>query len=137
MATQIRRVEYFYTMVKDEPGEGFRLLSQLAEMGIGLLAFSAVPLGPLYTQLTVFPQDSGKLLSESRRAGLELDGPHPALLAQGDDVLGALAGIYERLAAAGVNVYASTGVADDRGGFGHIFYIRPEEFLQAARALGL
>ena len=137
MATQIRRVEYFYTMVKDEPGEGFRLLSQLAEMGIGLLAFSAVPLGPLYTQLTVFPQDSGKLLSESRRAGLELDGPHPALLAQGDDVLGALAGIYERLAAAGVNVYASTGVADDRGRFGHIFYIRPEEFLQAARALGL
>jgi hypothetical protein len=135
MATSIRSVEYFHTTVRDRPGEGFRLLSQLAEIGIELLAFSAVPMGPLYTELTVFPTDSGKLTREGRRAGLELDGPHPALLAQGDDVLGALAGIYERLAAAGVNVYASTGVTDGRGGFGQIFYVRPEEYDQARAAL--
>jgi hypothetical protein len=135
MATSIRSVEYFHTTVRDRPGEGFRLLSQLAEIGIELLAFSAVPMGPLYTELTVFPTDSGKLTREGRRAGLELDGPHPALLAQGDDVLGALAGIYERLAAAGVNVYASTGVTDGRGGFGQIFYVRPEEYDRARAAL--
>ncbi|MEJ2311648.1 MAG: hypothetical protein P8Y10_13415 [Gemmatimonadales bacterium] len=137
MATTIRSVEYFHTTVRDRPGEGFQLLSQLAQIGIELLAFSAVPLGPLYTQLTVFPTDSGKLSREGRRAGLELDGPHPALLAQGEDVLGALAGIYERLAAAGVNVYASTGVTDGRGGFGQIFYVRPEEYERARAALGV
>jgi hypothetical protein len=137
MATSIRSVEYFHTTVRDRPGEGFRLLSQLAEMGIELLAFSAVPMGPLYTELTVFPADSGKLTQEGERAGLKLDGPHPALLAQGDDVLGALAGIYERLAAAGVNVYASTGVTDGRGGFGQIFYVRPEEYERALAALGV
>jgi hypothetical protein len=135
MATRILSVEYFHTTVRDRPGEGFHLLSQLAEMGVELLAFSAVPLGPLYTQLTVFPADSGKLSREGRRAGLELDGPHPALLAQGEDVLGALAGIYERLSAAGVNVYASTGVTDGRGGFGQIFYVRPEEYERARAAL--
>ncbi len=137
MATTIRRVEYFYTAVRDQPGEGYELLSQLAEMGIKLLAFSAVPMGPLHTQLTLFPHDSGRLLSEGRRAGLTLDGPHPALLAQGDDVLGALAGIYKRLAAAGVNVYASSGVTDGRGGFGQIFYVRSEEFGRALEALGI
>ena len=137
MATSIRSVEYFHTTVRDRPGEGFRLLSQLAEMGIELLAFSAVPMGPLYTELTVFPADSGKLTQEGERAGLELDGPHPALLAQGDDVLGALAGIYERLAAAGVNVYASTGVADGRGSYGYVLYVRPDEYAQAAAALGI
>ena len=137
MATNIRSVEYFYTTVPDRPGEGFRLLSRLAEMGVELLAFSAVPLGPVNTQLTIFPRDSGKLAQEGARARLKLDGPHPALLAQGDDVLGALAGIYERLASAGVNVYASTGVTDGRGGFGQIFYIRPEEFQRARAALGV
>jgi hypothetical protein len=135
MATSIRSVEYYHTTVRDRPGEGFRILSRLAEMGVELLAFSAVPLGPLYTQLTVFPADSGKLAREGARAGLKLDGPHPALLAQGDDVLGALAGIYERLAAAGVNVYASTGVTDGRGGFGQVFYVRPEEYERARAAL--
>lgn len=135
MATSIRSVDYFYTTVRDRPGEGFQLLSQLAEMGVELLAFSAIPLGPLHTQLTVFPTDSGKLIREGGRAGLELDGPHPALLAQGDDVLGALAGIYERLAAARVNVFASTGVTDGRGGFGQIFYVRPEEYDRACAAL--
>ncbi len=135
MATSIRSVEYFHATVRDRPGEGFHLLSQLAEIGIELLAFSAVPLGPLYTQLTVFPEDSGKLAREGGRAGLELDGPHPALLAQGENVLGALAGIYERLAAAGVDVYASNGVTDGRGGFGQIFYIRPEEYERARAAL--
>ena len=137
MATRIRSVEYFNTTVKDQPGQGFAILSQLEDMGVELLAFSAVPMGPVNTQLTVFPLESGKLAREGRRAGLQLDGPHPALLAQGEDVLGALAGIYERLAAAGVNVYASTGVTDGRGGFGHIFYVRPEEYERALRALDL
>ena len=137
MATTVRSVDYFYTTVRDEPGEGYKLLSRLAGMGIGLIAFTAVPMGPLHTQLTIFPQDPGKLMSEGRRAGLELDGPHPALLAQGDDVLGALAGIYERLATAGVNVYASTGVTDNQGGFGQILYVRPEDFNRALEALQL
>ena len=135
MAFQIRRVEYFYTTVRDQPGEAYKLLHLLTELGINQLAFAAVPTGLMRTQLTLFPEEPQKLTSEARRAKLDLDGPHSALLVQGDDELGALAEIHRRLFEIGVNVYASTGVADGRGSYGYVIYVRPEEFEQAAEAL--
>jgi hypothetical protein len=137
MAYRVRRAEYFYTMVRDEPGEAYKLLSQLAGLGINLVAFSAVPMGPLRTQLTLVPDDPAQLVSEAKKAGLPLDGPHPALLVQGDDQLGALATIHQKLFAANVNVYASSGVANGTGGFGYLIYVRPEKYDQALVALGV
>jgi len=137
MAFSIRRVGYFYTTVKDEPGAAYRILSQLAGLGVNLLAFTAVPTGPTRAQLALFPDNDGKLTSAARQAGLVLDGPHRALLAQGDDELGALAGLHERLFDAGVDVYASSGVTDGRGSFGYVVYVREDQFELAASALGV
>jgi hypothetical protein len=137
MAVRMRRIDYFSTTVRDQPGEAYKVLEQLEQLGINLVAFTAVPTGPMNSQLTVFPEDVGRLASEAKRAGLVLDGPHPALLVQGDDELGALARIHGKLFAANVNVYASSGVADGRGTFGYIIYVRPEEYERAAAALGL
>jgi hypothetical protein len=137
MACSVRCVEYFSTTVVGQPGEAYRLLETLADLGISLLAFTAVPIGPMHTQLTLFPEDTGKLASEAQSDNLVLDGPHPALLVQGDDELGALAELHKKLSDGRVNVYASTGVADGRGSFGYVIYVRPEEFARATEALGL
>jgi hypothetical protein len=137
MAFNIRRVDYFYTTVKDQPGEAYRLLSQLADMGVNLLALTAVPIGPPHTQLTIFPEDTRMLAAAAEKAGLPLDGPHPALLVQGDDRLGALAGIHERLYEENVNVYASSGVTDGKGSYGYVLYVRPDKYETAAKALGV
>ncbi len=137
MAYVIRRVDYFYTTVRDQPGEAYRLLSTLADLGVNLMAFAAVPVGPMHTQLTIFPDDAARLVQTARDAGLRLDGPHPALLVQGDDRLGALADVHARLYEAGVNVYASSGVADGRGSFGYVIYVRPEEYERAVASLGV
>lgn len=137
MAYSIRRVDYFYTSVRDRPGEAYNLLSQMAEMGLNMLAFTAVPVGPTHTQLTLFPEDSGKMAAAAQRAGMTVDGPHPAFLVQGDDELGALAEIHQELFRANVNVYASTGVTDGRGTYGYLVYVRPEEYERAAEALSL
>ena len=137
MGSEIRRVDYFYTAVKDQPGEAYKLLSLLADLGVNLLAFTAVPVGPMRTQLALFPEDTGKLTSEAKKAGLTIDGPHAAFLVQGDDQLGALADIHARLFDAHVNIYASTGVTDGRGSFGYVLYVRPEDSGKAARALGI
>ena len=137
MAFDIRRVEYFNATVRNEPGEAFELLGRLADAGINLLAFSAVPTGGEQAQLALFPEDSARMTTTADRAGIDLDGPHSALLVQGDDELGALAGVHARLFGAGVNVVASTGVADGKGSFGYVVYVRPEEFTQAARTLGV
>ena len=109
---------------------------RLNRSGINILAFTAVPAGPLSTQLTVFPGDPEMLLNTAKQAGLELDGPNSALLVQGDDRLGALADVHTKLFEANVNVYASSGVADGRGGYGYVLYVKPDEYERAAAALG-
>jgi hypothetical protein len=135
MPFTIRRVEYFYAWVEDQPGEAYKLLSILADVGVSLLAFTAIPVGPVRTQLTIFPDDSLKMASAAQKAKVTLDGPHRALLVQGDDKLGALAEVHAKLFQAGVNVSASSGVTDGRGCYGYIIYIRPEQFDKAAAAL--
>lgn len=137
MPFTIQRVQYFYTTVKDQPGEAYKLLNLLSEMGINQLAFSAIPIGPNSTQLAIFPEDPSMLVSETRTAGMHLDGPHHALLIQGDDELGALADIHQKLYEAGINVYASSGVTDGRGSYGYLIYVKEEDFDRAARTLGL
>jgi hypothetical protein len=137
MAYRIRRVDYFYTNVRDEPGQAYSLLKQLADVGCSLLAFAAVPFGPSLTQLTIFPADTPQLVESARRSGMELDGPYPALLVNGDDQLGALAAIHEKLLRANVNVYASTGVTDGAGAFGYVIYVKLEDFERSAKALNV
>lgn len=135
MAYSIQRVEYYYTTIPDRPGQAYELLSELADLDIDLLAFTAVPVGPDHVQLTLFPDDPSRLETEAERAGLTLDGPHEAILVQGDDELGALAGIHARLAEASVDIYASSGVTDGQGEFGYLIYVRENQFDRAMEAL--
>jgi hypothetical protein len=137
MAYTIRRVDYFYTTVKDEPGEAYKVLSLLAGLGVNLVAVTAIPFGPMNTQLTIFPEDTAQLRNEAQKAGVKLEGPQPALLVQGDDELGALAEVHSKLYTANVNIYASSGVADGKGRYGYIIYVRPDDFEHAVAALNV
>lgn len=137
MGAQIHRVEYFYCNVKDRPGEAYRMLSELAAGKVNLYAFTAVPVGPDSVQLTIFPKDVEALARLANRGGITLDGPQKALLVHGDDELGALVEVHRKLADARINVYASTGVTDGKGGYGYLIFVKPEEFRDAARALGV
>ncbi|HKJ93331.1 MAG TPA: hypothetical protein VJ957_09185 [Longimicrobiales bacterium] len=135
MSFRIRRVDYYYHMVEDVPGEAYKLLSNLAGMGVNLLAFTAVPMGPSRTQFSLFPEDGRAFEAAARKAGMQVDGPHRALLVQGDDELGALAGLHEKLYRARVNVYASNSVSDGAGNYGYLLYVRPEDYQRAVEAL--
>jgi hypothetical protein len=137
MAHTIRRADYYYASIRDELGAAYRVLQQLAELGVNLLAFTAVPSGPNLAQFALFPEDANKLAAEASAAQLPLDGPYHAFLVQGDDELGALANVHEQLFQAGVDVYASSGVTDGRGAFGYVVYVREDQFEHAAVALGL
>jgi len=137
MAFTIRGVEYYYANVRDELGGAYRVLAMLADLGVNLLAFTAVPSGPDVAQFALFPDDASKLIAQARASGLPLDGPHHALLVQGDDELGALASVHQRLVDAGVDIFASSGVTDGRGSFGYLVYVREDQFEKSATALGL
>jgi hypothetical protein len=137
MGYNIQKVDYFYATVQDQPGEAYKILSVLEELGVNLLAFTAVPVGPGSTQLALFPEDPEKFKHEALNAQMKLDGPHHAFLVQGDDELGALANIHLKLYEMNVNVYASSGVADGKGSYGYVIYVKPEDFGRAVEALGL
>jgi hypothetical protein len=137
MTCNISRVEYFHTTVIDRPGEAYKFLSQLALLKVDLLAFTAIPVSSTDTEFTIFPENPKFMKNEASRAGLFLDGPHPALLVQCDDRLGALAEIHQKIYEANVNVKSASGVTDGRGAFGYVIYVNPEDIDKAAAALGL
>ena len=137
MAFSVRPSEYFYVNTRDELGAAYRILSALAARGVNLLAFTAVPSGEHRAQFALFPEDPSQFIAETRQAQIEIEGPHYALLVQGDDDLGRLAGVHGRLFEAGVDVYASSGVSDGRGAFGYVVYVREDQFQQAVDALDL
>jgi len=137
MAFTVRPVDYYYVNVRDELGAAYRVLSVLATRGVNLLAFTAVPSGPSMAQFALFPEDTNRLVAEAQVAQIPLEGPHHALLVQGDDELGAFASVHERLFEAGVDIYASSGVTDARNAFGYVVYVREDQFQQAVEALGL
>ena len=137
MAFTVRRIDYFYIMIEDTPEVGYQVLSQLSAQNVNLVAITAVPFGPARTQLTVFPDNTSEMKRIAKQANIPLDGPHPALVVQGDDEVGALVQIHEKLRDANVHVFASTGVADGRGGYGYVIYVRPDEHQRAAEALGV
>ena len=137
MAETIRKVEYFYATVEDRPAEGRRLLEHLSEKGVNLMAFTACPVGEGRAQLDFFPERAELLQKAAADAGVSLVGPKRAFLIQGEDRVGALHEHHLRLANAGVNVHAANGVTDGRGRFGYVLWVKPEDYEQAARALGV
>ena len=137
MAEKIHQGEYYHANVRDKPGEAYHMLSAISGSGVSLMAFNAVPMGSDQTQLVLFPENPEALVRVAAKTGIVLSGPHQAFLIQGDDELGALAQIHRRLFDASVNVYASSGVADGRGGFGYVVYVRTEDVDKAAQALGV
>ena len=135
MTANVKCVDYFYVTVQDKPGQAYKVLAELASHGVNLLAFGAIPLGPVETQLTLFPESTGRLANALDRLGFTLQGPHSALLVQGDDRLGALVDIHRTLSDAGINIYASNGVSDGKEGFGYVVYLKPEDLSAAADLL--
>jgi D-Tyr-tRNAtyr deacylase len=135
MTFDVKKVDYYNLTVEGHVGEGSKLLSVLAGVGVNFLAFKAVPLELRRTRFTLFADDGSKMNDGAKKAGLDLDGPHAALFIRGDDESGALADIYERLYQAGIRVHESSGIANIRGGYGVILYVRQEDCERAMAAL--
>ena len=134
MTYRIRRADYFYASISDPHDAACSALGELASQGVNLLAFTAVPMGPTRTQLTIFPEEARRMQAAAGQAGLQLDGPHPAILVTGDDQLGAFAQVHARLAAADVEVFASNGLAVGDN-YGYVVYVRPGDIDRAMAAL--
>lgn len=135
MADTIRLVEYFYITAPNKPGEGARALKTLKDAGVNLLVFSGFPSGRR-SQLDFVPADSAALRQAAKTAKWKLVGPKRAFLAQGDDRVGVVADVLERLAAAKINVTAIDAACAGEGRYGAILWVAPKDVKKAAALLG-
>ena len=136
MADQIRRVDYFYVEVPDQPGEGVRILMAVKEAGVNLLSFTAFPTGSGKAQVDLVPENAEALQKAAKNARLQLSPRKQAFFVQGENRAGAAADVLRKLSSAGINVRAANGAAAP-GGFGLIVWVAPNDFAKAAQALGV
>lgn len=136
MAEMIRKVEYYYTTVSDKPGEGARVLGAIRDAGINLLAFHAFP-SAKKSQVDFVPENAAAFKAAAQQAKIKLSGPKTAFLVEGDDRVGAVAGIMQKLGAAKVNVTAIDAVRAGAGRFGALLWVKPQDVAKAAAALGV
>jgi len=134
MTETVRLVDYFYVMVSNKPGEGARALATLREAGVNLLAFSGFPQGRR-AQLDFVPADAAAFKQAAKRAKWKPVGPKRGFLVQGDDRLGAVAELLERLARAKINVTAIDAVTVE-GRYGAILWVASKDVKKAASLAG-
>jgi hypothetical protein len=135
MAESIRKVQYFYVMAPDKPGEGARALQILRDAGVNLLAFSGFPAGKR-AQLDFIPEDPAAFRAVARKAKWKVTGPKVGFLVEGDDRTGVMADLYAKLAAARINITASDAVIAGSGRFGAILWVKARDVNRTAKALG-
>ncbi len=136
MAEIIQKVDYFYIETANKPGEGAKALRALQDAGVNLLAFTGFPHGRK-AQIDFVPEDAAAFKAAARKAGFRLSPKRTGFLVRGEDRVGALVSIMEKLAEARVNVTALDAVCAGEGRYGAIFWVKPSDIRKAERTLGI
>jgi hypothetical protein len=135
MADTVRIVDYFYISAPNKAGEGARALTTLKDAGVNLLAFSGFPQGRR-AQMDFVPADPAAFKQAAKKAKWKVVGPKRGFLVQGDDRVGAVADLLERLGSAKINVTAIDAVSITDGRYGAIFWVAPNDVKKTAALLG-
>ncbi len=135
MADRVRKVGYCYMKVPNRAGQGDRVLRELGEAGVNLLAFSGFPIPGGKTQLDFVAENPGALRRVAKRNGWRLSKTKRAFLVQGADAVGAVHRHYRKLAKQKINVTAADAVCAGKGRYGMILWVKPKDYNRAAKAL--
>jgi hypothetical protein len=135
MADNVRLVDYFYVTAPNKAGEGARALTTLKDAGINLLAFSGFPQGRR-AQMDFMPADPVAFKQAAKKSKWKVVGPKRGFLVQGEDRVGAIADLLERLGTAKINVTAIDAVSAADGRYSAILWVAPKDVKKAATVLG-
>ncbi len=135
MAETVRRVDSYSMAVSDTPGAAFQVLERLCAAGVYLLTFSGLPKGRR-AQLDFVPADTAAFRAVARKAGWKLVGPTKGFLIYGDDRVGVVAELLEKLTKARINVTATQAIIAGADRFGMVLWVKSGDVRRAAKALG-
>jgi hypothetical protein len=134
MADSVRKVQYAYVMVPNRAGQAARMLQELKNDGVDLVAFSGFP-GRKGAQVDLVTRDMTGLKRVARRSGWKLSKTKKGFLVQGDDRIGAVHRHLAKLAEKKINVVAADAVGAGKDRYGMILWVRPKDYAKAARTL--
>ena len=135
MAYRIRKADYFSMQVSNRVGEAMRLLKGLRDNGVNLLAFTGFPNGRK-AQVDLIPENTAALRRAAKKLKINLGKNKKVFLLQGDDRVGALVAVLEKLAAVRISVTAMDAACAGKGRYGAMFWVKPKDVARAARAIG-
>jgi hypothetical protein len=131
----IRRADYFSMDIPNKLGEGARLLGVLRDAGVNLLAFTGFPAGRR-AQVDFIPAETASFRAAARKLGMKIGPRKTVFLVEGDDRVGAIAELCDRIAATGVNLTAMDAVSAGNGRYAAMFWVDPRDVNKTAKALG-
>lgn len=135
MADRVRKVSYCNTTVSSRPGQGARVLAELKDEGVDMMAFSGFPAKGGKSQLDFITNDLAGVRRVAKRNGWRLGKTKKGFLIQGSDTLGAVHRHIQKLADRKINITAADAVCAGKGRYGMILWVKPKDYARAARTL--
>ncbi len=135
MADRVQKVNYCYVKVPNRAGQGSKVLGELREAGVNLLAYSGFPISGGKAQLDLIPENMAALKRVAKKNGWRLSTTKKGFLVQGNDQIGAVHRHINKLAANKINITAADAVAAGKRRYGMILWVKPKDYSRAARIL--
>ena len=135
MGYRVRKVNYCYLMVASRAGQAAKILGALKDGGVNLLAFSGFPAKGGKSQVDLVTDEMAKARRVAAKQGWRLSKTKQGFLVQGDDEMGAVLKVVQKLADAKIKMVAADAVSAGRGRYGMIFWVKRGDVGRAARAL--
>lgn len=135
VADKLTKADYYTTTISNTSGQGAKILAGLAGAGVNLAAFSGFPAGRR-AQLDFVPDKPEKFLRAAKSLKLKLSAKKTCFVFHGNDRVGALTKIFDKLAQARINVTAAQAVCAGKGRCGAIFWVKPGNTAKAVKLLG-
>lgn len=135
MAYRVMKAKYCKMTVPSRAGQGVEILNAVKEAGINLQAFTGFPTGGGKSQVDLVSDDMPAIKRLGKKEGWRLSDVKKTFLVTGNDELGVVYKVMNRLAEVKINVVAVDAVMAGAGRFGMIMWVRPKDYNAAARAL--
>ena len=135
MADRVKKINYCYVKLPNRAGQGARILGELREAGVNLLACSGFPGGGGKSQLDLIPENMAALRKVAKKNGWKLSKPKKGFLVTGNDRIGAAHRHIDKLAAKKINITALDALAAGKNRYGMILWVKPKDYSRAARVM--
>jgi hypothetical protein len=135
MADRVMKASYCNLTLSHRAGQGEKVLGELKDGGVNLLAFTAFPVKAGKAQVDLIAEDMTALKRVARKNGWSLSKTKKGFLIQGDERIGAVHRHVKKLADEKINITAADAMCTGKGRYGMLMWVKPKDYAKAARIL--